>query len=96
MVNIHLRDLEEQTIVAQMKAKETKQDQVIYKSTDSERYEIFLIAQKEDFTGTAFRVVRYTREDKHEAVLQDSGNEQPEFVSIRPIAAKKVTRRADK
>ncbi|MFA6989825.1 MAG: hypothetical protein WC197_07130 [Candidatus Gastranaerophilaceae bacterium] len=88
--------MEEQTIVAQMKAQETQQDQVIYKSTDSERYEIFLIAPKESFTGTAFRVVRYTGEDKHETVLQDSGNEQPKIVSIRPIAAKKVTRRTDK
>jgi hypothetical protein len=81
MVNIHLRDFDLQMSRAEQIAQSSKQDQVIYKSTDSQRYEIFLITPKEGFAGNAFRTVRYAGKAINEAVLQDSGIERPNVVN---------------
>jgi len=80
-VNPHLRSLDHVIGLAQAEANITKKDQAIYKTKDAKLYEIFQFVPEKDFKGIAVRVVRYTRENKHESVLQDSGNEQPIAVS---------------
>lgn len=96
MVNIHLRDFDLQMSRAEQIAQSSKQDQVIYKSTDELRYEIFNIVPKEGFAGNAFRTIRYTGEDKHEAVLQDYGIKQPDVVSEATGTVKEVGRKKGK
>lgn len=80
-VNIHLRSLDHVLILAQSEAHKTHANQVIYKTKDEQHYDIYKFVQEKGFKGIPVRVVRYTREDKHETVLQDSGNEQPIVVS---------------
>jgi len=76
-VNIHLRNIDHVVILAQSEAQKTQANQVIYKTKDEQHYDIYKFVQEKGFKGIPVRVVRYTREDKHETVLQDSGNKQP-------------------
>lgn len=94
--NIHLEDLEHVCLLAKQAAQQNKEDQSVYKTKDQYQYEIFAFAPSESFTGTAVRVVRYTSEDKHETVLQDSGNKQPDVTGKTTGTAKTGTRKADK
>jgi len=80
-INIHLRDLDSVIVFAKEQAQSLREDQAIFKSKDSQNYEIYKFVSAKDFKGKQIRVVRYTREDKHESILQDSGNEQPIAVS---------------
>lgn len=87
-VNPHLRSLDHVIGLAQAEANITKEDQAIYKTKDQQRYEIYKFVTEKDFKGIAVRVIRYAREDKHESVLQDSGNKQPIVVSKKSGASK--------
>lgn len=80
-VNIHLRNIDHVVILAQIEANKTKANQVIYKTKDEQHYDIYKFVQEKGFKGIPVRVVRYTREYKHETVLQDSGNKQSIVVS---------------
>lgn len=89
MVNPHLRSLDHVIGLAQAEANKTREDQAIYKTKDQQRYEIYKFIPEKDFKGNAIRIVRYAREDKHEVILQDSGNEQPVIVGEKPRGGKK-------
>lgn len=95
MVQEELRDLELQMAKAQKIANKSKQDQVIYKSIDSLRYEIYVTTPKEGFAGNAFRTIRFTGEDKSETVLRDTENIEPATVSKEPGTGKAKTRKGD-
>jgi hypothetical protein len=71
-------------------------DQFVYKTKDNWKNDIYQYTSEKDFEEIAVRVVRYTREDKHEAVLQDSGNEQPITVGEATRTVKKGTRSSGK
>lgn len=94
--NIHLESLEHVCLLAKQQAQLMKEDQSVYKTKDQYKYEIFAFAPTESFGGKTVRVVRYTREDKHETVLQDSGNKQPDVTGKATGTSKKAARKADK
>lgn len=79
-VNIHIRNLDHVAILANQEAQKTRANQVIYKTKDEQNYEIYKFVQEKGFKGIPVRVIRYTGKDKHEVVLQDSGNKQPDVV----------------
>ena len=87
-VNIHVRKLDHVVILAQIEANKTGTNQVIYKTKDQQNYDIYKFVQEKGFKGITVRVVRYTREDKHETVLQDSGNKQLVTISKKSGSSK--------
>lgn len=75
-VDIHIRNLDHVVILAQIEANKTESNQVIYKTKDQQNYDIYKFVQEKGFKGIIVRTIRCTGKDKHETVLQDSGNKQ--------------------
>ena len=96
MVDISLRDLDAQMAKAQKIAQRSKQDQVIYKSTDRLRYEIYIITQEEGFAGNVFRTIRYAGEDKGKTILRDTENIEPVVIGKKSRTTKPKPRTATK